>query len=62
MKIKIMRNKTEVNFHRKMILTIKYMAREASQFIRCGTRNSICGEFRCSEEVRIVSNQIKGGE
>ena len=57
MRIRIKQDKFSVKFTEHIALKIKTVARDAMELIKCGSHRAICGEFRCSEEVRITENK-----
>lgn len=57
MRIRIKKDKFAVKFTNRIVLKIKTIARDAMELIKCGSHSAICGQFRCSEEVRITENK-----
>lgn len=57
MKIQIRKEKFGIKFTNNILIKMKNVARDALEYIKCGSHNAICGEFRCLEEVRITEKR-----
>lgn len=62
MKISIKDNKIKLNVFQYINCKIKCVARNAMEYVKCGSIYAICGTFTCSQEVPISSILRKEGE
>lgn len=54
MKISFKLDSVAVKMKRNTIIKLKSIAQNAMQFITCGHKQAVCGEFRCLEEVKVT--------
>lgn len=54
MKISFKLDSVGIKLKRNTIVKLKCIAQNAMQFITCGHKQAICGEFKCLEEVRVT--------
>ena len=62
MRIHIRNDKVNLKMYQHIVYGLKCIARDAMEYVKCGTNKAICGTFTCSQEVPISNNKIKGGE
>lgn len=62
MRISIKNKNINLKLSQHLICKIKYIAKEAMEYVKCGGKNAICGTFTCSQEVYVTKTEVKGGE